>query len=529
MRFFPLIPCSLSLIAAFSGCAHFEPEQRDTQSFFPASFTLYDAAAPMPERWWDLFQSEELNQLIETSLAGNLSLQQMNARLLQAEQLAIKAGSGRFPELTASAEGSAVRRHVQTEVGVSNLEMVNKRLEALGTVLNPDVQNSGGESELVSGIRSLESRLQAAQTLFEDKPASSITTTSHSYKFGLASSYEVDLWGRVRSQHQAALLELESTREDLYAAMLSLSGTVARQWLTIAASRQVLNLVREQHKLNETTLDLIKLRFAKGLATALDVYQQRQVTAQTASLVPALEEDLEAALMELAVLLGTAPKETPGVMVDALPEVGQLPDAGLPADLLANRPDIRATGLQLQAADWYVSAARADRMPAIRLSAAAAYESDEWTAIFDNWLASLAGSLTGPLFSGGRRKAEVERTRAVVEERLAAYHLSILDGVKEVELAMMREGKQAEYVTLLEQEKKAVKDTYEQAMQRYLNGVIDYLPVLTAMTQLQAVDRRIVQAEFLRLQYRMQLCVALGGAWMEEVRGEKVNVPEVNN
>ncbi|NLV46346.1 MAG: TolC family protein [Candidatus Hydrogenedentes bacterium] len=515
MRFFLSITSVLFFIAAVFGCARFDPEPRDQKAFFPEAYTLYDAGAPVPECWWTSFNSEELNQLIEAALAGNLSLQQMNSRLLQAEQLARKAGAGRFPELSITGETSVSRRHMQADLAASDLEVLNKRLAALGTLLNPDVQG-GGESSFSSELRSLQSRLQAAQTLTEASPPSSVTTVSHSYSFGLASSYEVDLWGRVRSQHQAALLELESSREDVYGAMLSLSGTVARQWLTVAANRQVLNLVNEQHTLNETTLTLIKFRFARGLATALDVYQQRQVTAQTASLVPTLEESLDAALLELAVLMGKAPRNTPAIKTDVLPEVGPLPEAGLPADLLANRPDVRATGLRLQAADWYVSAARADRMPAIRLSAGASYNAEEWTAIFDNWLARLAGSLTGPLFDGGRRKAEVERTRAVVEERLAAYQLSILESVLEVELAMMREEKQAEYVELLKQEQKAIKDTYEQAMQRYLNGVIDYLPVLTAMTQLQAVERRIVQAEFVRLQYRLQICLALGGTWMEK-------------
>lgn len=515
MRFFLSITSVLFFIAAVFGCARFDPEPRDQKAFFPEAYTLYDAGAPVPECWWTSFNSEELNQLIEAALAGNLSLQQMNSRLLQAEQLARKAGAGRFPELSITGETSVSRRHMQADLAASDLEVLNKRLAALGTLLNPDVQG-GGESSFSSGLRSLQSRLQAAQTLTEASPPSSVTTVSHSYSFGLASSYEVDLWGRVRSQHQAALLELESSREDVYGAMLSLSGTVARQWLTVAANRQVLNLVNEQHTLNETTLNLIKFRFARGLATALDVYQQRQVTAQTASLVPTLEESLDAALLELAVLMGKAPRNTPAIKTDVLPEVGPLPEAGLPADLLANRPDVRATGLRLQAADWYVSAARADRMPGIRLSAGASYNAEEWTTIFDNWLARLAGSLTGPLFDGGRRKAEVERTRAVVEERLAAYQLSILESVLEVELAMMREEKQAEYVELLKQEQKAIKDTYEQAMQRYLNGVIDYLPVLTAMTQLQAVERRIVQAEFVRLQYRLQICLALGGTWMEK-------------
>lgn len=169
MRFFLSITSVLFFIAAVFGCARFDPEPRDQKAFFPEAYTLYDAGAPVPECWWTSFNSEELNQLIEAALAGNLSLQQMNSRLLQAEQLARKAGAGRFPELSITGETSVSRRHMQADLAASDLEVLNKRLAALGTLLNPDVQG-GGESSFSSELRSLQSRLQAAQTLTEASP-----------------------------------------------------------------------------------------------------------------------------------------------------------------------------------------------------------------------------------------------------------------------------------------------------------------------------------------------------------------------
>jgi len=195
--------------------------------------------------------------------------------------------------------------------------------------------------------------------------------------------------------------------------------------------------------------------------------------------------------------------------------VGPLPDPGLPADLLARRPDIRAAGLQLRAADWRVTVAKADRLPALRLGASASYGSEEWGLLFDNWMASLAAGVTGPLFDAGRRKTEVIRTEAVVEERLAAYRQKVLESVKEVESAMMRELKQQEYIDALTNERNTVQSSYDQAMERYKNGVIDYLPVLTSLTQLQSIDRKLLQARQARLERRIQLYLALGGDWME--------------
>ncbi|MCK5863196.1 MAG: TolC family protein, partial [Candidatus Hydrogenedentes bacterium] len=231
---------------------------------------------------------------------------------------------------------------------------------------------------------------------------------------------------------------------------------------------------------------------------------------------PALEESLQITQYELAVLLGRAPRDEVQITGDTLPEIGFLPEPGLPADLLARRPDIRSAGLQLHAADWRVSAAKADRLPALRLNASASYGSEEWALLFDNWMASLAAGITGPVFDAGRRKAEVRRTQAIVKERLAVYRQKVLDSVKEVESAMMRETKQQEYVDALEREYNTAQATHEQALQRYKNGIIDYLPVLTALTQLQTVERKVLKAKQIRLEYRIQLYTALGGGWMEE-------------
>lgn len=498
-------------------CARFTPFPRtEKDAQVPEAFILYEERTPAPDRWWTAFGSEELDSLIARALEGNLTLKQIAARLKQAEMLARQADAARLPNLNASGDISATRRRMTTDVSVDSLDAANQQLGALNTLLG---SGSSGSNTVAGDIRSAQSQLQAAETLLADTSDSSVTTVTHSYKFGLSSAYEVDLWGKVYSRRQAAQLDFEASREDMYAAMLSLSGTVARQWLEVVASRHELHLVQEQLKLNKTSLELIELRFRNGLATALDVYQQRQVVAQTESLIPSLEESLQAAKFELAVLLGKAPGETLQIAADIIPEIGALPDPGLPADLLARRPDIRAAGLQLQAADWRVAIAKTDRLPALQLNASASYGAGEWGLLFDNWMATLAGGVTGPIFDAGRRKAEVRRTQAVVEERLAAYRQKVLESVKEVEASMMRETKQQEYIQALEHEQKTAQATYDQALERYKKGIINYLPALTALTQLQTIERRLLQARQIRLERRIQLYIALGGGWMEEETG----------
>lgn len=501
-------------------CARFAPQDDLlANANAPDAFTLYEDTTPAPDRWWELFGAEELNHLVDKALAGNLTLQQIYARMTQAEMLARQAGAVRWPSLDTTSTVSTTVRHVDTgEAPLSDLEVLNQNLSAVNTLFG-DAPGAG--NDLAGSLRSLQSRLRAADTLLSDPPSASQTTTTHSYRFGLASGFEVDLWGRLHAAHEAARLEFESTREDVYAAMLSLSGSVVRQWLAIVALRQELELIQEQRSLNKTRLELMELRYRNGLATALDVFQQRQIVAQTESLIPPVEASIQVNLHELAVLLGLPPREDLQLAEEHLPRVGALPAPGLPADLLARRPDVRAAGLQLRTAQWRIAAARANRLPALRLSGSASYGAEEWSLVFDNWMASLSGSLTGPIFDAGLRKAEVERARAVAEERLARYRARVLDSVKEVENGLLRESKQVEYIEALGRELETARQSHAQAEERYRKGLNDYLPVLTALTQIQVLERRLVQAEYARLEQRVLLCVALGGAWMEDELGHR--------
>lgn len=505
-----LLPALMAVVCV--SCARFAPQERPAGFLpVPAEFALYDTAPPAPDRWWTCLQSDELDRLVGEALEGNLGLRQIDARLRQAESIARQAGAALYPDLGYSGDVSASRRRTDTGRSFSKIDEAADRLGALGGVLAPP--SGTGVTDV---LRSAQGRLQSAQALLAPGPSSVSHETAHSYRFGLSSSYEVDFWGRIRARHQAAMLDFETAQEDMYAAMLSLSGVVTRQWLELVAYRLELDVVHRQLESNKTRLGLMKLRFANGIATALDVFQQRQIVAQTEALIPPLEAGLGVARHELAVLLGRLPREELGLEADEFPAPGPVPEPGLPADLLARRPDVRAAGLQLKAADWRVAAARADRLPSLRLTGSASYGAADWDLVFDNWIATLAGSLTGPIFEGGRLKAEVARTRAVVDERLAAYRQLVLDSVTEVENALLLETKQADYVKALRREKDAAEAAHNQALQRYQMGVSDYLPVLSALTQLQSLERQLVQAELARLEFRVQLCIALGGTWMQE-------------
>ncbi len=420
----------------------------------PSEYVEGTGSAPLPERWWTAFASEELDSLVETALAGNLSLRQAWARLEQARTLARQAGAGSTPTLSA-------------ETGVAHMRARS------------------------NGVR----------------------THGETYSLGLVASYEVDLWRRVRSQRGAAALDAMASRQDLESAAMTLAASVTGVWLDILASRAEKGVLEQQLKSSRTYLELLDGRFRKSLVSALDVDQQQQVVAQLEAQVPLVEANEQVLLYELAVLLGRLPGGAPDIRQGALPESPALPATGLPADLLGQRPDIRAALARLHAADRRVAVARADRLPALRLSGTGRYEDDSVSDIFRNWFVNLAAGLAAPLVDGGRLRAEVERTRAVVDERLAAYREAVLNGVLEVEGTLVRERKQREHIAGLTKEIRYARQALTEARERYTKGENDYLRVLTTLLSLHGRERDLIRAQRRLLAYRVDLYRALGGGW----------------
>jgi outer membrane protein TolC len=262
---------------------------------------------------------------------------------------------------------------------------------------------------------------------------------------------------------------------------------------------------------------LIELRFRASMVSALDVYQQKQVLEDVAAEIPLVEAQERLLMHELALLLGKLPQTALKISRTDLPKPLKIPAIGLPADLLAARPDLRAAGFRLKAADWQVAAARANRLPAINLAAQAAYGKGVLDVLFDNWLLSLAGNLTAPIFDGKRRSAEVDRTLAIADENLLAYREAVLTAIKEVEDAIVSELKQQEHVNSLEQVMVTARKAFAEARNRYRNGLTDYLPVLTQLLTVQRLERELIQKQTTLLIARVSLYRALGGMWPESL------------
>jgi multidrug efflux system outer membrane protein len=453
--FCPLILASAVFLFA---CAHVvKPEPAQLAVELPETYSLYEDAAPAPDRWWEDFDSKELNTLISDTLRGSPTLRISLARLEKSRALAVQTGADKMPDLTLNAGVSETRRKNNDQI-----------------------------------------------------------TNSSSRDISLVSTYEIDFWGRVAAKHRSALLEMEASQEDLYTAALTLASEVTLKWLETISVKQQLALLKIQLKTNNTILELMELRYLKGFATALDIYQQRQVIAETVAAFPALEARLQTLSHELAVIAGKPPRTDLGLTAAGFPVIGALPGLGVPADLLARRPDVRAAGLELRAAQGQVAAARAGRLPTVTLSATAGFGADSFTDLLDSWFSSLAANLTYSLFNSGALGAEVDKQKSNVDERLAIYEDAVLTAIREVEDAMVREQKQTQYIVALDEQLAIAKDSFREAQQRYRKGLIDYLPALNALIATQRFERTVVQARLERLNQRVKLYRALGGGWMSQ-------------
>ncbi len=454
------------------GCAVFRAPDRDFSEspYVPDEFsmTAVDSrrdsveSTPAYGPWWERFASPELNRLVSTSLSDNLSIAEAYARLTQARARAVQSGAARWPDLSLEADGS---RTEQRRPGTDG---------------------------------------------------SFATVETKSYGAGLASSFELDLWGRTRALHESGRAERSAAREDLQATAITISAEVTLRWLALLAQRQRLDLLHQQLDANERLLELTELRFAKSQATALDVLRQRDAVSAVRAQLPT-ETAREATLLhEIAVLLGKPPRTELGITSRSLPEPPPVPDAGLPIELLTRRPDLQSAAYRLQSADWNVSAARADRLPSIRLSASGGLRAGTIADLLEGTITQLSGNLVAPLFEGGARKAEVARTRGAVEEQLAAYHGLVLQAVQEVEGALIQEQSQSERIREVERQLENANLTYAESLSRYRKGIIDFLPVLDAQEKAQETERSLVTAKYERLAFRVQLHRALGGDWVDE-------------
>lgn len=333
------------------------------------------------------------------------------------------------------------------------------------------------------------------------------------FRAGLSASYEIDLWGRIRAGIQAEEYTAEAFFNDYQAAAMTISAEITATWYQLVTARRQLELVNEQIQTNEDIVKLIRARFAGGQIRAVDILRQEQLLESTRSQKIIYETDLGILENRLAVLLGRPPQNIEGFEKGIIPSLPPLPATGLPLELIRRRPDLQRDYNFLLAADREMAYAVRSKFPIISLEATGQFRAGKIDNLFENWAYTLAGNLLTPLFYGGRLSAEVDRARAVKDQRLYEYGQTVLTAFQEVENALLREQKQEERLIVLERQLDLSQKTSKQLRIEFLNGMSNYLDVLLALDEQQQLEREMLERKQEQLEIRIGLYRALAGAF----------------
>ena len=347
--------------------------------------------------------------------------------------------------------------------------------------------------------------------------------TTHEYSLGAQTvSWELDLFGKIRSQAQTAQQTYLSDADTALSARISLVAQVASEYYTWLADRESLKIAQATAAADQHSLQLTQLEANTGTTTAIAV-AQAQITFDTATADVAQFQRQTAQDMDELVLLAGAP--LPPALVQKMDATSQLANepplplvpAGLPSDLLTRRPDIRAAEHELLAANANIGAARAAFFPSISLTANGGVASNSLSSLFSGgttaWL--FQPQITLPIFSGGANIANLDLAKLEKRVQIANYEGTIQSAFHDVSDALAA---RQTYVDQVQAEQNLVAaDTryYTLAQMRFNAGVDNYLNVLLAQDSLLSARLNLVSLQLAQQQNEITLYKALGGGWQE--------------
>ena len=455
----------LALVASSAGCI-LTKDIPDPALEIPDG---YKAARPSTAKdapptldWWRGFRSLELTGLMEEAQTVNLDIAAATARFKQADAQARITGAALLPSLNGTGSENYSRTSGSSSSGLTN-----------------------GGREVVN------------------------------YSASFSASYELDFWGKNRDAAQAAEETAVATRFDRDVVALTTLTTVANAYFQVLAAQDRIRTAQRNIASAERILGAIKDRFRAGTGNDLDVAQQESVLANQRALVPPLRQTLDQNINALATLV-SRPPESVRVAGGSLNQIA-IPRVtpGLPSELLTQRPDIRRQEAQLASATANVGNARAQFFPSIQLTGQGGYQSSALTSLFQPHAAffSMVGSLTQPIFDGGRILGNFELTKARQEELLQTYRRTVVQAFADVDNALYSIRQTTEKLRLQREVVAASRRAFELSEQQLRAGTADIVTVLnTQLTLFQAEDA-LSQAQLARLLAIVSLYQALGGGW----------------
>jgi len=418
----------------------------------PANAPIWPSAG-----WWTAYGDPQLVGLIQKAQANNLDLVQAEARLRQADAKARQAGAALLPTLG----------------------------------LNGTVNTFYGETRGVS----------AHET---------------DYSVGLGASYELDFWGKNRDLLNAAEAARAASAADRRTVSLTVTGSVATSYFQLLSLRERIGVAQANLKSSSDILSVVQRRVTAGYSAAADLLQERANMAAQQAALPVLQQQELEARDALAILLGRPP-EGFVVVGDGLGALAApLLAPGLPAELLARRPDIAAAEANLVAAHANLEAARTAFLPSITLSASGGLQYPALAAAIDTLpgvgLGTTAGAvLAQMIFDGGKTQAITDEARAREEELLAAYRAAVMSALTDVENALGSANHLAAQEAALREQVIQAEKVLSAARRKYLSGYSDFLTITDAERSLYTARDQLSDVRRARLAASVTLYKALGG------------------
>ena len=444
----------LSAAGLLAGCTNTAIAPETENLIVPADWARGGAEGGVGVDWLEAYDDRQLTAFVTEAMASNYQLEQERARLYQAEQAVVITGANRYPDLNVSLGGS--RRGFEDTVGAR--------------------------------------------------------VVSESYDATLDSRWEVDLWGRLSKQQQAAQLDYSAQAARLEQVERELAATTVSAVFDVMEARQLLEVAERRLDNTAESMDIVASGYRQGLNDALDLYLARnQVERQQANFAQA-EQTYTESIADLQLALARYPDGRMD-LAGELPVIDEPIPAGLPSELLTRRTDLQEAWLSLLSADADLAAAHKARFPSLSLVGSTGVASSDFSNLLDGdgttW--SIAGGLTQPLFQAGRLQALEEQALARVQIAEQQYLDLVFRAFADVENAISRSVSLKErYESFLEAEANSAA-ALELALEQYQRGLVTYTTVLESQRQAFDAESQVVQLRNQRLQNRIALFLSLGG------------------
>lgn len=444
-----------------TGCSFYGAKKHPLPSVdVPKDFSVKSTSYIVNPNWWDSFRDPRLSELVDTLLSENFDLKAAFNRVQQAEEVLKISKSAWYPSLSSSSAAARNRNETGSQKAYSN------QLSTSGLL-----------------------------------------------------SYELDIWGKIASGVRASDDRLDAQFQSLREIKLIQVKSLIDTYFEVLRQKELGELVSQQIKTTKEFLELTELRFRLGNGNAVDVLQQRALLAGLKVLQPQIERDLQIALNSLSVLTGKPPGQiTTDSISTKISDPPIIEATFAPVELLHWRPDLRVARHQLEASEHDLAAAIADRLPSLSIDLTATFSAESISRLFTEEILQAATNLVLPIIDGGRRRAEVRRQDAIVNELINSYSSTFLNALSEVEAAIVSFSKQAEIVELISNEVRFSRQSLNESRNRYINGLSNYLSVLIELQRLQEAERRLINEKINYNLIRTRLYRALGGVQLLKVK-----------